>query len=929
MIRRPPKIAAFLGLAFLVACSYSSLRAGDGFEPAISVFNPLGSTSSKVTFFVTFPVKGTAGSRSGTFNPSTQSVKIRLGGGEKAVFNTSVASPGCKRTSAGTRCVFKVSANAGTDALSIDTYGKANARGPALDVVTALLPVSGAKPSFTIGPVVTNNSNHGAGSLPQAVTDAAKGDTIVFAFRKRSAITLASLINLSKRVLIAGPGPNRLTVTANGESQLFKVASLVTVTISGMTLSRGGASAAPSFGGAIYNGGNLNLDDDIFSGNSAIAPGNTAASMSNMIGRSTFDPRPRNRRSRPLQPPHAPRLPAQIPVSSAEGGAVYNAGFLSISDSVFSNNSVGQGSGGAVYSASGATIAIASSTFTGNIGAFGGAIFIAGGASFTSDTFSQNSGWPGGGAPISGAYGYGAAIYSSGTLTVDNCSFSSNVAGGNISASYGLGGAIAEYGGTLAVSNSQFASNLAGGGTNGSWGRGGAIYSASGSVSIVGDTFKLNKAGGDALGYGGAVFAVHAVTASTNTFTGNIAYGSASGAFAYGGAVYAQGDFSMNGGSFAQNSASGGSVSAFGYSYGGALDVEAGSNLTTVSFMDNVATGGAGGSAQGGAIFVNGGSNTWNAVTLSGNGSTSTGQLSYSAGGAVVAFAPLTMTGALVTGNTASASSAGLAGAGGGLAVEVGPFAFRGTISGNKATTQGGGIWLGGAATVTQSTIASNGVVGTENPNDGGGGIYDDIGGSLVLQTSTVSGNTVGGNVAASGGGGIFNAGSATISNSTISSNSSAIDGGGAENEAQSGFSLTNVTIYQNAAAHGNGGNIKNLFSDAGLSIANSIVAGGSAMIGADISNDGAITSQDYNIFQTATSGTSVTGTTTHNLQINPQLLVLSNNGGPTQTNADQATSPGTGYIPYSVCSAAGITTDQRGDPRGAKGFCDVGAFEF
>lgn len=929
MFRRPLKIAAFLGLASLVACSSSSLRAGDGFEPAIPAFNPLSSTSSNVTFFVTFPVKGTAGSRSGTFDPSTQSVKIRLGGGAKAVFNTSVASPGCKRTSAGTRCVFKISANAGTDVLSIDSYGKANARGPVLDVVTAVLPVSGTKPSFTIGPIVTNNANHGAGSLPQAVTDAAKGDTIVFAFRKRSSITLASLVTLSKRVLIAGPGASRLTITANGESQLFKVASLATVTISGMTLSRGAATLAP-FGGAIYNGGNLNLDDDIFSGNSAIAAGNTAVSMSKAIGRSTFDPRPRNHRSRPLQPPHAPRLPAQSPISSAEGGAVYNAGFLSISDTAFSNNSVGQGSGGAVYSASGATITIAGSTFTGNIGAFGGAIVNAGGASFTSDTFSQNSGWPGGGAPISGAYGYGAAIYSSGALTADNCTFSSNVAGGNISASYGLGGAIAEYGGTLAVNNSLFASNLAGGGTNGSWGRGGAIYSSSGSVSLVGDTFKLNKAGGDALGYGGAVFAVHAVTASTDTFTGNVAYGSASGAFAYGGAVYAQGGFSMNGGSFAQNSASGGSASVFGYSYGGGLDVEAGSNLTTVSFMGNVTTGGAGGSAQGGAIFVNGGSNTWNAVTLSGNGSTSTGQLSYSAGGAVMAFAPLTVTGAQVTGNTAYASSsAGVAGAGGGLAVEVGPFAFSGTISENKATTQGGGIWLGGAATVTQSTIAANGVVGTENPNDGGGGIYDDIGGSLVLQTSTVSSNTVGGNVAASGGGGIFNAGSATISNSTISLNSSAIDGGGVENEAQSGFSLTNVTLYQNAAAHGNGGNIKNLFSDAGMLLANSIVAGGSATTGPDVSNDGAITSEDYNIFQTAPSGTSVTGTTTHNLQTNPLLLPLTNNGGPTQTNADQATSPGTGYIPYSVCSADGITTDQRGDPRGAKGFCDVGAFEF
>ena len=82
---------------------------------------------------------------------------------------------------------------------------------------------------------------------------------------------------------------------------------------------------------------------------------------------------------------------------------------------------------------------------------------------------------------------------------------------------------------------------------------------------------------------------------------------------------------------------------------------------------------------------------------------------------------------------------------------------------------------------------------------------------------------------------------------------------------------------------------------------------------------------------QTAAVGTAISGTTTHNLQVDPLLRALANNGGPTFTNADQASSPGTGDIPFaaSMCNGfTGTNVDQRGFARGAGGRCDVGAYE-
>ena len=73
-------------------------------------------------------------------------------------------------------------------------------------------------------------------------------------------------------------------------------------------------------------------------------------------------------------------------------------------------------------------------------------------------------------------------------------------------------------------------------------------------------------------------------------------------------------------------------------------------------------------------------------------------------------------------------------------------------------------------------------------------------------------------------------------------------------------LTLTNVTLFANTAA-GSGGNISN--TDA-MAAGSSIVAGGSVPTGPDISNSSTLTSNDYNIIQTAVTGTALSGTTTN-----------------------------------------------------------------
>ena len=117
-----------------------------------------------------------------------------------------------------------------------------------------------------------------------------------------------------------------------------------------------------------------------------------------------------------------------------------------------------------------------------------------------------------------GRFSFGGAIYSEGTLTVTNCTFSHNHAPGP-----GDGGAIDNYG-TLTVTNSTFIQN-------GTYGVSGAIEN-NGTLTVTNSTFSRNRAS-----VGGAIASAGPLTITNCTFSRNRAayYGS-------GGAIYSAGD---------------------------------------------------------------------------------------------------------------------------------------------------------------------------------------------------------------------------------------------------------------------------------------------------------------------------------------------------------------------------------------------------
>ena len=125
-------------------------------------------------------------------------------------------------------------------------------------------------------------------------------------------------------------------------------------------------------------------------------------------------------------------------------------------------------------------------------------------------------------------------------------------------------------------------------------------------------------------------------------------------------------------------------------------------------------------------------------------------------------------------------------------------------------------------------------------------------------------------------------------------------------------------------------GNIQTVDASA-LTLADSIVANGSASGGpatncAD-TGTGSLTSGGYNLTYNTNCGSPAASDI---IGKNPLLGSLANNGGPTQTEEPAADSPAVGAIPSATCSGTGVSTDQRGDARGAgtNGSCTIGSVE-
>ncbi len=395
---------------------------------------------------------------------------------------------------------------------------------------------------------------------------------------------------------------------------------------------------------------------------------------------------------------------------------------------------------------------------------------------------------------------YRGGIDNFGTLTVGQCTLTGNTAvggsGGSTTPDAANGGGIAnENGASLTLKQSLLTNNVA-------------------AASPGNDSF------------GGALLNLGSATITNCTFTGNQATGGGSSSYydgSYGGAINSFGfapdqlynsTLMVSGSTFSGNQAIGAAGATFGDA--GAIDVERASRgwvtISNTIISGSLATGGAGCTAQGGAMFAESCTLTLNNTSFVNNqaigGSGGEGQ-----GGAILLFpATVNITNSSFKANVAQGSP-GLGGFGGAIVNEGATLALTGsTLVANKA--------IGGAGTGVLVTNA-------EGDNAGvGGGIWNTEEGISRSPTAIWTGNQ-----ALGGGGNPF----------VADSYDGYARGGGIENDSEGGvatLTISNSTLTSNLAQGGTnsaggasqalGGGINNL--GAMLTMTNSTLSGNRAV---------------------------------------------------------------------------------------------------
>ncbi|WP_461115797.1 beta strand repeat-containing protein, partial [Spirosoma jeollabukense] len=231
---------------------------------------------------------------------------------------------------------------------------------------------------------VSNTNNSGTGSLRQAMLNVAAsgsaGPFTITASAISGTINLASVLpDITKDIAFVGPGASSLTIrrSSGGNYGIFNIPNTTTVSFNGFTIADGFAEELD--GGAINNQAGI-------------------VTVSNC----TF----RDNEARYC------------------GGAIQNLNELTVTNSVFINNTmVGPGSIGGAIGHKGSLLQVTNSTFSNNsVGSSGGAICVYNGsATITNCLFTDNQANTAGG---------GIIFRADAAAIVTNCTFSGNNAGG-------------------------------------------------------------------------------------------------------------------------------------------------------------------------------------------------------------------------------------------------------------------------------------------------------------------------------------------------------------------------------------------------------------------------------------------------------------------------------------------------------------------
>ncbi|GAA5149458.1 hypothetical protein GCM10023213_47190 [Prosthecobacter algae] len=265
---------------------------------------------------------------------------------------------------------------------------------------------------------------------------------------------------------------------------------------------------------------------------------------------------------------------------------------------------------------------------------------------------------------------------------------------------------------------------------------------------------------------------------------------------------------------------------------------------------------------------------------------------------------------------------------GGGIFNEGALHLTRCSLTGLKSLGSGGAISTNSALTLHQCMLSENNAAGS-------GGAIQMTAGTLAITDSTMAGNLAG----AHGGAIRMDAGMTTLSQSTLHGNTGPATGGGLSVFGGS-VSLTHCTVAGNLSPEGSGGGLY-LINGSSLSLHNTMVAGnGSLSPGADLDFQGAtLTRTGANLIGNHAGASAdfpaglpnVNGdyVGTAAAPLDALLGPLADNGGPTQTRLPLVGSP-------VLDRATGIISalDQRGlsRPRDGNGdfvfVADIGAVE-
>ena len=635
--------------------------------------------------------------------------------------------------------------------------------------------------------------------------------------------------------------------------------------------------------------------------------------------------------------------------ASATGGGILNNGTLTIRESTFSSNTAMANWGGGVEN--NGTVVVSRSTFVGNQANGGGAIDNNASLNVSESTFVSNR----------AIANDGGAIWAGGTVTVSNCTLVANIA------PPGGAGGIAEFApAAITIVNSIVAQNSTvniGGGFTGhsNLTAGDPVLLPLGHYGGFTQT-RPPAFGSPAIDAGGVVSSpldqrgfprVNGVGSDIGAVELQIAE-----------SFYNPVRSAANSGPFTLRAAIGSAPPGSTITFAADLIGQT-ITLTTGELFINQSLTIVGPGAASLALSGNFASRVFNVsggvtLNLAGltlrNGRTGGGANSGAAGspggngmpgGGIFNAGTLNLTNCVITGNVTGGGGAGWP--------PVNPAPTAATPGGMGGL--GGGIYNQGILRLFGCTVNANGCgpggfggFGNWTTNTGGlggrggdgGGIYNASGGSLILQSCTVAGNAsghgggggnsgsgAGGNPGAHAGGGgnggngcgIASAGTATLTACTISGNFSG--DGGSGGFAAFGFS------GGGPGSPGSGGGVHNSVATP-ATCDNTIIALNSAPTAPDVS--GAFSSAGHN-FIGKLEGSSGFGVATDIFGTiaspkNPLLGALANNGGGTLTMALLPASPAleTGRDAL----AAPLITDQRGAgfPRQRGAHVDIGAYE-